>query len=68
MTNVRADAPGRLAVARVERRLATADLLRGNVDLEAGLAQQHVGVRDRLREDEVARQVAKSWTRAALMR
>ena len=41
-------------MAGVERRLAAADLAFGDHHLEAGLAQQRLRIRDRLREDEIA--------------
>jgi hypothetical protein len=41
-------------MARVERRLPAADLSAGELDVESRLAEQRVGIGDRLREDEVA--------------
>jgi hypothetical protein len=38
----------------VERRLAAADLRSGEVDLEAGLAQEQPGVGGSLREEQVS--------------
>jgi hypothetical protein len=41
-------------VTGIERRLAAADLRSRKLHLEAGLAQEGVGIRDRFRKDEVA--------------
>src|SRR5262249_15283694 len=47
------DPPRRTAVARVEGRLAAAHLTRRELDLEAVLPQELLGVRDRLGKGEI---------------
>jgi len=41
-------------VARVEGRLSAADLSAGKLDVEPGLAEQRLGIGDRVGKDEIA--------------